>query len=108
MAKRHYVVRANFPKQGLDLCENIVAGGWPAALGQAARVMKRKMKGLKVKVASFTLEQQEQKVTVAPNSQVAEQMPIPTSPDTPPQGSESSQESLIETTLGPRIPDRQE
>ena len=110
MAKRSYIVRGNFPKQKVDQVETIEAGSWPAALGQAARVMKSRMKGMKVKVASFTLEQQERKVAqvAEPSSQVAEQMPIPTSPDIQPVESECSQEPQIQTTLGQGIPDRQE
>lgn len=72
MAKRHYTVRGNFPRQKADLVETIEAGSWPAALGQAARAMKLRLKGHRIKVASFTIEQ----VEVATAATVPAEQPI--------------------------------
>ena len=57
MSKRTFTVRASFPVQGADLVETVETGNWTAALGMAARLMKRRMKGSRIRAASFTIEQ---------------------------------------------------
>ena len=78
MAGRTFTVRANFPVQGTDLVETVTATSWPAALGAAARQMKRRMKGRRIKAASFTIEQQEQGEQQAQEQEqgATEQLPL--------------------------------
>ena len=57
MSKRTFMVRASFPVQGADLVETVTAGNWPAALGLAARRLKQRMPGSRIRAASFTIEQ---------------------------------------------------
>lgn len=74
MSKRAFVVRANFPRQQADLVETVEAGNWAAAVGMAARRMKQRMKGNRIKAASFTVEQ----LAVVPLAVVpAEQQMLP-------------------------------
>ena len=75
MANRTYTIRGNFPRQGSDLVETVQAGTWPAALGLAARRMKQRMRGNRIKVASFTIEQVEAPAQAA--APVAEQASLP-------------------------------
>jgi len=77
MAKS-YTVRANFPTQGADLVQVVEAGGWPAALGLAARRMRNQLKGRRVKIASFTISQNEGAgmVTSGESSSTQQGLPI--------------------------------
>ena len=75
MAGRTFTVRANFPVQGADLVETVTATSWPAALGAAARRMKRRMKGRRIRAASFTIEQVEQQAQEQEQG-ATEQLPL--------------------------------
>jgi hypothetical protein len=72
MAKGFKVV-ANFPTQKADLVEIVQGTSWTVALGRAARAMRKRLKGSRVRVASFVLEQVEVAESVAAEGAVAQQ-----------------------------------